>query len=457
MFPDLLKVAKVIPIPKVNNANTLDKFRPISILPILSKPLERYIHFQLSTYLTNNNLLYSLQSGFRPEHSCHTSLIHLCDTWLKAINNRNMVGVVFLDLRKAFDLVDHEILIQKLELYLNNKNVTSLFTSYLSNRIQRVYLNCSYSDAGCVSSGVPQGSILGPILFCLYINDLPLCLSNPSASLELFADDSTLHTQEEKLSEIESVLQQSIQEIADWCDNNKMVLHPDKTKSMILASRQKHQIDPLEVKLKLGTQDIKQVHVHKVLGVIIDDELTFKHHLNALSKKLSRNIFLMKKLRSIISPEYLLPFFHAHIMSHINYSSTIWSETKTEYIKQINSLHRRAVKTLSNTQFNLSTDEKFTHLNILTLQQQFTFNKAVMMYKIFYESAPQYLNEFFRKQKRDLRNKNYILPNVRIELYKTSLAYAGASTWNILPSICRNATSISLFKKRLKLHFFQLN
>ena len=171
----------------------------------------------------------------------------------------------------------------------------------MSNRLQTVYKNSSFSSFGKVLSGVPQGSILGPILFSIFINDLPLCLSNNDAFLDLFADDSTLHTSDTDISKINNNLQISIDNIQSWCTYNKMALHPQKTKSMLIMSRQKRQFDKktklLKLHLCINDSAITQVHQHKLLGVILDDEFHWTQHIDYISKKISRNIYLLRQLK----------------------------------------------------------------------------------------------------------------------------------------------------------------
>ena len=251
-FPATFKSAKVIPLAKSKDTDNIENYRPISILPILSKPLEKHIHYYLSQYMEENDLFYKLQSGFRPKHSCHTALTRLCDTWLGALNNHNVVGSVFLDLRKAFDLVDHDILVQKLQLYLGNHAVSSLFISYLSSRTQAVYCNGTISKTGKLACGVPQGSILGPLLFCIYINDLPLYLRHNDVFLDLFADDNTLHCSNKNITIVQTHLQDSIDDVHYWCHINRMVIHPQKTKCMLISTRQKHQLQPLRLDLYIN-------------------------------------------------------------------------------------------------------------------------------------------------------------------------------------------------------------
>ena len=315
------------------NARTLARRGSISE-SILSKPLERHIHNHLYSFLDNNNLLYQYQSGFRKNHSCHTALVNLCDEWLSAINNQKLVGAVFLDLRKAFDLVDHKILIQKLNLYLNNESTCCFFKSYLESRNQSVYVDGKFSCPGTINSGVPQGSILGPLLFNIHINDLSLSLSHPESKLEMFADDTSLHTQDKSLTKIQEILQTSVNEIEQWTIANKMAINPSKTKSMIISTDHKHRNKDLKIDLKIGNENIYQVSEHKLLGITIDQELKWKGHIEQLKKKLSRNIFLLNKLQPIISHTALKIFFNSHCLSHINYSTSIWCYTNKTYINQ---------------------------------------------------------------------------------------------------------------------------
>ena len=170
----MFKTAKVVPLPKNTDRSDPNNFRPISLWYVLSKPLERHVHNHLSNFMENHTLLHHLQSGFRSRHSCHTALSALYDMRLSAIDRSEIVGAVFLDFKKAFDVADHTILLQKLKAYLNNPFVIPFFHSYLSDRSQYVCVNSKLSAVGAIQTGVSQGSILGPLLFCIFINDLPL-------------------------------------------------------------------------------------------------------------------------------------------------------------------------------------------------------------------------------------------------------------------------------------------
>ena len=224
-FPDAWKAAKVVPLPKSQDTSDPNNFRPISILSILSKPLEKHIQRNILDFVETRELFHDLQSGFRQKHSCHTALTKMCDTWLSAINESKMAGAIFLDFRKAFDLVDHEIIISKLRYYLNNDATVLFLRSFLLDRTQTVLINGNFSKPGNLKVGVPQGSILGPLLFCLFINDLPLHIENSDVSCEMFVDDSSLHTKSTDINVIETKLQKELSNVDSWCSENKMAMH----------------------------------------------------------------------------------------------------------------------------------------------------------------------------------------------------------------------------------------
>ena len=454
-FPAALKVAKVIPLPKASDKSNPDNFRPISLLPLLSKPLERHIQKHLYDYLDKNSLLHINQSGFRPKHSCQTALISLCDSWLAAINKTQVVGTLFLDFRKAFDLVSHSILLQKLSLYLPSSPTVRFLQSFLENRFQFVEVNKITSSKVIVKTGVPQGSVLGPLLFLIYINDLPLNLSSDLTST-LFADDASIHTASENISDLNLGLQEGLDNVNDWCLKNSMSIHPDKTKCMIITTRQKHQRAPLLLSLSLGSQNIHQVSEHKVLGLTLDSELNWHSHLNSLAKRLSRNVYLLSRLKRYATKEALKLFFEAHINSFVNYVSTVWDSCSGEYMKRINSIHRRAIKLLLPDQ-RISTDEKFKALNILPLEKQLFFNKATITHKIYHNKAPPYLSPLFNKAPTRYGSSKLILPLPRIDLFKSSISYSGSLIWNMLPNYLQLIRSTPKFKKLLRIYLLDVH
>ena len=449
VFPTAFKRAKVIPLPKTKTISTdLNDYRPISILSVLTKPLERHIHKHLTNFLETHQLFHSFQSGFRCGHSCQTAVTRLTDIWLSAFNNRQMSGAVFLDFRKAFDLVHHDILLKKLSTY--NLSIASIafLRSYLQDRIQCVLVNGTYSQETSITSGVPQGSILGPLLFCIFINDLPLCLTRASVQCDLFADDGTLNTANDNIDNIRGDLQQSLYDVSGWCCRNRMALNPTKTKCMLMATRQKHQKKQLPLNLKFETTPIEQVSKHRLLGVTVDDQLKWQAHINNMCKTVSRNIFLLSKLSQIVSQKSKLAFFFAHIMSHMNYVSNAWDGCAGVHMKQLYSLHKRAVKFLMPIP-NLDYKQKCCALKLLPLDKQLLLNKCVLMQKVVHGKAPQYLKDLMIPSERlHVHGNKQLLPRTRIDIFKTSFSFSGSLAWNSLAHHLRYPMEVKTFKRK---------
>ena len=212
-------------------------YRPISILPTISKIFEKHINKHLMAYLNKYKLIHENQSGFRQKHSCQTALVKLTDHWMTCIDNGGIIGTLFLDFRKAFDLVNNSILIQKLSLYKFSGSALQWFISYLDSRQQAIDNGQGLSEFSKLQSGVPQGSILGPTLFLLFINDLPLNMKYCEA--DLFADDTTIYTHSSNTNVIETKLQNDFHAANTWCLQNKMQINYDKTICMTIGTRKK--------------------------------------------------------------------------------------------------------------------------------------------------------------------------------------------------------------------------
>ena len=363
-----------------------------------------------------------------------------------------MTGAVFLDLTKAFDLVNQTLLIQKLSAYRLNTDATSFFTSYLKERTQYVYLNGKNSFEGVIERGVPQGSILGPLLFSVFINDLPLHISKANVTCSLFADDGTLDASATDVNSINDALQTSLNEVSDWCAANHMIPNPIKTKCMLITTRQKHQLNPSPLSLHLSSQPVEQVRHKRVLGITIDDHLCWQVHIDNVCKTVAKSLFLLSQLKYFTDEHTRKLFYSAHIQPHIDYASSVWDGASDNNLKKLNSLHRRAAKLIADQSMcSISTDAKLRNLNILPLRKQLLFNKLVFMYKVTRSKTPPYVTDLFcysHKPFETLRN-DLIVPKPRIDLFKTSFSYSGAKQWNELPDDIKSAPSLSSFKARL--------
>ena len=237
-FPDSWKVARITPIFKDGDKTEKSYYRPISVLPVISKLFEKLVFNQLYLYMKDNGLFTSDQSGFLRLHSTLTCLLKMSDDWYNGLDLGKLVGLVFIDLKKAFDTVDHDILCKKLELYGVQQRELSWFKSYVSNRKQFCRVNGVDSDIGKIEVGVPQGSCLGPLLFLIYINDLPEAVQG--ASVTMYADDTSLCHQSHDLTQLNEAINSDLSKLETWLQGNKLSLNVAKTHSMLISTKQKH-------------------------------------------------------------------------------------------------------------------------------------------------------------------------------------------------------------------------
>ncbi len=274
-FPTLWKLARVCPIFKSGKPDEKGNYRPISILCTLSKIIERLVHEHLYNYLTVNNLLHLDQSGLRKFNSCVTALSKMASKWTANMNDGNLTGLVLLDLHKAFDMVNHETLLQKLSLYRLSDMSLQWFRSYLTDRQQVARFNGSVSDSFPVISGIPQGSILGPLLFIIYMNDT--ALEPKESDLDMYADDSTLRTVGDTIEILNNKLCADMVQVGEWCTDNKMVSNTDKSKAMIITTYQRYNhLNIKDLSILLVEDFIQNVKVEKLLGVKVDQNLSME-------------------------------------------------------------------------------------------------------------------------------------------------------------------------------------
>ena len=445
-FPDQLKNAKIIPLLKSGDDSDPSNYRPISILSVLSKPLEKHMQTHLSKHLQKYDLLHQSQSGFRKQHSCHTALINMVDTWLRNINENRYTGIVFADFAKAFDVINHSLLLQKLSVYGIGDQMCQLLESFLTNRQQKVCIGLRQSPYLTNKYGIPQGSVLGPLLFLMYINDLPLSVKD---TCNIFADDSSVESTHSSLNVLSTKIQNNVHQLAKWADLNHMSLNPKKTKYMCLTTRQKRQnLSSTSFQIQIMGHTIEETHSHKVLGITIDNTLSWSEHTEALSKKVSQRIFQLSKIKHFLDRNARKQFFYAHIDSLIRYASTLWDSASANVLKSLVRLHKRAVKLVLLKSTTLTNDD-YKAVGILPFKSQLEHNKAMMMHKIMTGNAPQSLINHFPINTNRLSNK-LLLPTPRLDLFKSSLVYSGSVYWNNLPATLKTTRNPVSFRKLLK-------
>ena len=292
IFPDKLKVAKVIALHKKGASDNLSNYRPISLLSIFSKIFEKIMCKRLYKFLEINEILHPLQFGFCKNHSTSHTLISMTETIKKTIDNGQFGCGTFMDLKKAFDTVNHSVLLKQLDHYGVRGIPLQWFDSYLAKRQQYVSINGCTSDKLVITHGVPQGSVLAPLLFLIFNNDLPSV--SKYLTFYLFADDTDIYFESPELSKIEKVVNRELRKVRKWLEANRLALNVDKTNFVIFRSKQRKFTE--HIVLKIGNKKIKQESYVKFLGVVLDSNLSWKFHLAELSKKLARTAGLFYKI-----------------------------------------------------------------------------------------------------------------------------------------------------------------
>lgn len=278
VFPENWKYSMITPIEKINKTNKCEEFRPINTLKTCEKILEKIIKEQLENYMEINNLLSKYQSGFRKKYSCETTVNYVINKW-KYIDTKNKIMAVFLDLKRAFETIDRELLIQKLYMYGIRENELQWFKSYLTNRKQITKVNGVKSDETDNEFGVPQGSILGALLFIIYINDMPNILEK--CEIVMYADDTLIYAKGDTEEQCTDNLTHDMNNINNWLKMNKLKLNESKTKIMEINMN-------CNVIFKINNETIEKVKQIKYLGFVIDKELKFKQHVEYICKKIGK-------------------------------------------------------------------------------------------------------------------------------------------------------------------------
>jgi len=456
--PRDFKTARVVPLYKKGDCNYEGNYRPVSILPIVSKVFERIVHDQLYQYLSSNSLVYDFQSGFRSKYSTDTALTYLGDKLRFNMDKGLYTGVILLDLQKAFDTVDHSILVSKLRAIGADNIAVKWFSSYLDERKQFVDVQGTFSSQEDVSCGVPQGSILGPLLFTLYVNDMSTAVN---CDLSLYADDSMLLISGENVNHVEEALEQEMNEISKWLQANKLSLHLGKTESILFGSV--HKLKKVsKMKISCNNVEIEAKSSVKYLGVVLDQDMTGSTMGNNVVKKINsvlkflhrKSSFLKFSNRKLLCSallqsrfDYGYNFFYRGMYCDIKLKFQTAQNKMIRFILEYNSRQHLYVK-------------DFVRAGYLSVEKRYDYLSVNLMYNIYYGQAPSYLCQF---KKVDTVHSygtrgsvmSYVLPNIKTQGKKTFM-YNGAKLWNSLPVSMKTIECKDNFKKKCKKYFFSL-
>ena len=372
-----------------------DNYRPISLLPVISKVFEKVVFFQLYDYLIKNKLLYVSQYGFRKLHSTELAALEFTDKIVLNLDKGKLPLAVFLDLSKAFDTIDHSILLNKLKYYGVRGISLYWFQSYLSNRKQCVDYNGSISSFSSISTGVPQGSILGPLLFIIYMNDISTVTNK--FHFTLYADDTSLvepictfSMGTSANTETSDAINSELRLITDWLCLNKLSLNAKKTKMMIFHHRQKN-ISKLNLQLYINNTKIEQVKEFDFLGMVIDECMTWDSHINKIACKISRVNGVLSRLKRFVPSEILKIIYNALILPHLNYGILLWGKN----IHRIQKLQKWAVRSITLSKYNAHTDPLFIKLKLLKIQDIYSLCLLKFYHKYKQNVLPNYFSGMF--------------------------------------------------------------
>ena len=424
-FPDELKRADIVPIHKKGSTTDKANFRPISILPTVSKIYERLVAKQLNQFMEKK--LSKYLCGFRKGYNTQYALLNMLRNWQKCLSNKGKVGAILMDLSKAFDCLPHDLLIAKLKAYGFGQHSLRFLYSYLSNRKHIVRISSSFSEWLELVLGVPQGSVLGPILFNIFINDL--LFSVDGSDICNFADDNTLYVCDSSIDNVMRRLNADMSTISEWFKRNYLVVNPEKFQLIFPGTENSN------LSITVGSCIVPSAKVVKLLGISFDNQLTFYPHVKEVCKKASQKIKALLRIRNYLSQSQTDLLLNSYIMSAFNYCPLVWMFCSKQAHNLINATHRRALCAKTN-RFSLSLPELLResqsvsihtkHLRLLLIEVYMAINH--LSPEIMWNTFEQYSSSY------DLR-RICTLKQMRVHtaLGSNSVTFRANLAWNKLP------------------------
>ena len=442
IFPDNLKIAKVKALYKKGSPKLLTNYRPISILPVFSKIFEQVANKQISGYLENNNLLNSQQYGFRKNRSTNLALSELTTKVLTSMNNHNLLLGIFLDFSKAFDTINHSILLYKLRTMHFSEPSIKWIANYLTLRKQTTVIDNFKSNLLDISCGVPQGSILGPTLFLVYINDLPLVtkLFKPV----LYADDTNLFYESTDLNRDIVKINEELKQVENWCIRNKLTINMEKTNFIIMKNYQKsfNLIAPIQ----FFKQNLKETFSAKFLGVYLDNHLTWSDQIDYLNKQIRGMSTLITKCASFLPKDVLKLIYNSFINSKISYCIEAWGNAAQCHLQKILLSQKRIMRIIFNKPPLTASKPLFLQLSILPVNQMYIYKILLLAHSKYYASESP-VTSFYQTR---FSENSLDCPNYVTASGQKTIDYKMATFWNGLPLTTRKLTNMEDFKATVK-------
>lgn len=456
IFPSAWKTSYVIPVPKVSNSSKCEDHRPINTVSVFEKIIEVAVKDQLINFCDNKEVIVQNQSGFRKHYSCESAIINVCDEWFKCLEDNEVVLVIFLDLKRAFETISRELLISKLEGIGLRNNVLNWFKSYLSNRCQKVKYNNSVTGELQIEHGVPQGTILGPILFTLYINDIVKCVQE--CKISMFADDTILYISGKDLNQMYVSINRELNILNNWLCHNSLSLNLTKTKYMLIGKNYTlSSLDTTNFYVELNNYKIEQVKEIKYLGVIIDENLKFKKHCEYILNKMSKKVNFMRRIGGNLTMSTKILLYKAIISPHIEYCSSILFNFNQNEIEKLQKLQNKSMRTILKCNRYTPIKTMLEVLNFMNVKQRIIFKTLDFVYKLKNKTTAPYLSNKVKYvnnvHSHNTRQKNdFFIDTAKTSLLNKTILYKGLNMFNTLPTEIKNCETYSKFKKMLKNH-----
>ena len=462
VFPDSLKTAVVRPLLKKHNLDpsVLSNYRPISNLPFVGKILEKVVFKQLEVFLQNNNTHNKFQSGFRKGHSTETALLKVVNDLRVASDKKNVSVLLLLDLTAAFDTIDHDILLHRLEHWVGLSGVAlSWFRSYLTGRSYSVNLADFDSDKHDICSGIPQGSILGPLLFSLYILPLGELIANHGVNFHFYADDTQLYLSvaPDDPSALDCLLS-CLASVKGWMTDNFFKLNEDKTEILTIGSNEQRE----SLRSRLSNLTVESNNTVKNLGVFIDSELNFNTHISHVTKTAFFHLRNIARIRAYLSLDDAKTLIHAFVFSRLDYCNALFSGLPRKTTDRLQLVQNAAARVLTKTKMREHITPVLASLHWLPVVFRIDFKILLLVYKALNGLAPSYLVDCLPRYvpNRPLRSSSadqLVVPKMAYKKHgEAAFCFYGPTAWNKLPVYIRQATSVDSFKTQLKTYFFTL-
>jgi hypothetical protein len=449
IIPVSWKKARVTPIYKDSNPLSPSNYRPISILPVVMKVFERAVQKQLVSFLKENSILCDQQSGFRECHSTLTATTDVTDFILQNMDQGLLTGAVYLDLKKAFDTVDFETLLYKLHC-LGVKDTEHLwFQNYLQERSQCVVHDTSPSEELNVSCGVPQGSILGPILFVLFMNDFPSVIRH--SKVALYADDTVLLFASSSVHEIQNCLMDDLSAASTWFYNNKLHLNVSKCKWTLFGTEKR--LKNCEIpEIKIDSDTLEHLPSYKYLGLHLDRNLNWQFHIEQLCKKLRQRLGVLRRVRQYLDKNTALLLYNALVQPMADYCDSVYGSCSKTLLTKIQRLLCKGGRIVLDVPADTPSRDVIHDLKWLTLSERIFFHRCLLVYKSLNDLCPTYLSCKFSHPMHRYNTRNFLnleLLKCNTNIGQKTFTYSGAKAWNNLPHDVKNSSSRNVFKNNL--------